>query len=178
MGKILKLIFLVVILAIPAGIFTFLRYFGDNKFDVEIFFTQGIETPIGNCETTNEQYSVPKELLSDSKVNIVVAFNRGDLKILSNISARLKDTFGDKYDMIIFSQDSIHSDNTELLQVKIVDDLTKVMNCGFITDDVKSLVLVDKQNRIRGYYSDELDEIDRLIVELKIIIENDQRIGD
>lgn len=176
-GKTVKVIFLVLILAIPAWIFTFLKFFGDNKFDVEVFYSEGINTPIGECDQVNGQFFVPDNLLPSIGKNSVVVFDQGDLKSVANISARLKDTFIDDYQVIVYSQDSLKNESSELFQVRIVNDLTITMKCGFINKDPNALILVDKNNRIRGYYSRDLDEIDRLIVELKIIIENDQRIG-
>ena len=173
----MKVIFLVLILAIPAGIFTFLKFFGDNKFDVEVFYSEGVNTPIGKCDPVNGQFLVPKNMIPSAEKNRVVAFFQGDLKSITNISTRLKDTFIDDYQVIVYSQDTLKNESSELFQVKIVNDLTKTMNCGFVNTDPNALILVDKDNRIRGYYSRDLDEIDRLIVELKIIIENDQRIG-
>lgn len=163
-------------MAVPASIFTFLKFFGDNQFDVEVYYQKGIEEPIGNCEISKNQYVVDESLLESNRNNHVVAFYVQDnFKELSNIAARLNDTFEEEFDITVFSQDSI-SYSTGLLEIKTIENLTNVVHCGFILEDMTRLVLIDKQNRIRGYYSRDLEEIDRLIVELKIIIENDQRI--
>ena len=44
--------------------------------------------------------------------------------------------------------------------------------CVFLAEDPKTTVLFDNQGRIRGYYDiRSLDEVDRLRVELKILLE-------
>ncbi|MEQ8926874.1 MAG: hypothetical protein RLO81_13725, partial [Fulvivirga sp.] len=95
---------------------------------------------------------------------------------LKNVSLRLIDLFGDHIELICFSDYATESETIDFRKYS-AEQLNKISKCGFISSDQTNLVLVDNKNRIRGYYSRELDEIDRLIVELKIIIENDQEHG-
>ena len=175
MDRYLKIGFLVIVLAIPAAIFIFLRSFGDNRFDVDIFYKDGLKGVPFACVESNDQYKINDSILPLDGSNKIVAFkHQPNNAELNNIALRLNETFNGNARVFCFVQDSIDNQglNYELIYT---DDLTKTSECGFITGNLQKLVLVDKMNRIRGYYSRDLDEIDRLIVELKILFENDQR---
>lgn len=169
MNKSIKFIFLVVMLAIPAMIFTFLKFFGDNRFDVEIYYQDGTEGKSG-CMSVEGQFYVADSLLeSGSKVHVVL-FNSDNEDIEeSNFKARLLDTFDDEIAIVIYVKKQSDGSFT------LLENFENIVSCGFLSDNSEQLVLVDGQRRIRGYYSRELDEIDRLIVETKIVVENEQR---
>jgi len=53
------------------------------------------------------------------------------------------------------------------------DEIRELRECILLMPPRTSVVLLDRQGRIRGYYDgSERDEVDRLIVEIKIIIRN------
>ena len=50
-------------------------------------------------------------------------------------------------------------------------DVQVLRECVLLMPSETSLTLVDHRNRIRGYYDgSDLDEVDRLIVEIKVIL--------
>jgi hypothetical protein len=88
-----------------------------------------------------------------------------------NIAIRLSELFKET---ISISKISIEEGNSPYYQTMStnVNNYAKYIGCNFILDDLNQLVLLDEKNRIRGYYGRDLDEIDRLIVEAKILLGN------
>ncbi|QSE97103.1 hypothetical protein [Fulvivirga lutea] len=178
MNKSIKIAFLIVMLAIPAGIFTFLKLFGNNQFQVEVFYEEGLSGVEGSCFQTEGQYYVIDSVLKQTgKLRVVAFVDTNDVLELNNIYNRLNSLFDDNVDLIGFI-DSTSTIESSIFKVTKVENITNIRECHFISDQRNKLVLVDSKNRIRGYYTRDLDEIDRLIVELKIIIENDKEYGD
>ena len=169
MNKSIKFIFLMVMLAIPAAIFTFLKFFGDNRFDVEIFYQNGNEG-VNDCPMTSGQYYLADSLISyPNRIHIVLFVEGNDSTQVRNIKARLLDTFNDQVSISLIGGADFD------MASQVYENIDKIITCGFLSKDKDDLILVDSQRRIRGYYKRDLDEIDRLIVETKIIVENEQR---
>jgi protein SCO1/2 len=174
MNKIIKIGFLVVTLCIPVAIFTFLKIFGNNKFNVEILYQNGVSKEFQDeCKIGPSQFYVNTEFIVDSGARLkVVAFTTDSSDVtFNNISKRLNEQFDDKI--------SLHLVSTEFKNFKeyvvttiSTNDFEHFVKCNFILQNVDNLVLIDGNNRIRGYYERDLDEIDRLIVEMKIVLEN------
>jgi len=58
--RILKIMVLICILLIPVLIILFLRGFGQNKYDIPVFFEQGVEDPFGTCDYPEaQQHYIP-----------------------------------------------------------------------------------------------------------------------
>lgn len=59
--RILQGLVLVCILLVPVLIFTFLRGFGQNEYDLPIFFQNGVDNPFQECPTTDAgQHVIPE----------------------------------------------------------------------------------------------------------------------
>ncbi|MEQ9412842.1 MAG: hypothetical protein RIF39_03375, partial [Cyclobacteriaceae bacterium] len=154
-------------------IFLFLHFFGKNEFDVPVLYQKADEMPVG-CEL---DVTLPYMVKSD-KVNVtggaVVLFASG----LSNGMlddalfqlSRLEDEFGDDApDIIVLkkSEDELSAVKNEILMDAA--DYEQEQRCVFLAESNR-IVLVDVDTHIRGLYSNAtLKEIDRLILELKII---------
>lgn len=164
-------------LAIPLGIFIFLRMFGENRFDIPVYHQQGVETPFGDCLYPSGQFTVPDTLISSRPGLHVFYSSTGKLTVneLNNQLLRLSSLFeGAMPKVSIFAMDTLKVSHGEvvILEPKPINIL---MNCGFATDIFNQYILVDEQGRIRGYFGSTLDEMDRLVVETKILIENGTR---
>lgn len=158
----LKPLILIFTLAIPVAIFLFLKAFGTNSFDIPVFYKQGVPFSFNECEFSNEPFLVGGDWRPSDKPEIV-SFYKPEAKLdqeLSNITQRLKATFDEKLNVKLLKIDSTGGRN--------------VMHCQYATDTLSQFVLVDTKGQIRGYYNKDLDEIDRLIVEVKILLENNQ----
>lgn len=173
MNKFIKFVFLIITLLIPVVIFTFLKFFGNNKFDVEVMYESGIPEEFQTeCNINSWPYQVPEFVLSRDKGLKVVAFdnNSGELEF-KNIAIRLSELFKERLNINLVAK---AANNSPYYNVQAVssENYDKYIRCNFILDDLNKLVLLDEKNRIRGYYGRDLDEIDRLIVEVKILLEN------
>lgn len=157
-------------LCIPAGIFTFLKFFGDNRFDVEIFHQDGIS--VDGCASYKGPYQLPDSLLDNkpSINSILIIADKENAVTIKNTVSRLQDLFQSRINITAFASSQVNE-----AYYKQNNDLLFLKQCLLFMDDPNMMALVDKENRIRGYYSLELDEIDRLIVETKILLENDER---
>ena len=142
-----------VVLALPVAIFTFLRFFGDNKFDVPVMYEQWAQ--VGSCGTITYPFTVADSLAPGQGIEIVIVPQRA---ALTNVLVRLQDVFGKRVDYHESAPGNEH-----------------VRTCGFLLEGDRQLVLLDEQNRVRGQYGADLDEVDRLIVETKILLENNAR---
>lgn len=173
MNKIIKFAFLVVTLLIPVVIFTFLKFFGNNKFDVEVMYQEGVPNEYREkCDINSVPYSVSEFVLDNKKGLKIVAFDNGDDELeFKNVAIRLSELFKDDINIRLLTKQSKQSPYFKALTVS-AENYEKYIACNFILGDLNKLVLLDENNRIRGYYDRDLDEIDRLIVEVKILLEN------
>jgi protein SCO1/2 len=174
MNKMIKIGFLVVTLCIPVAIFTFLKLFGNNKFEVEIFHQNGVPNEFQEeCQIGSGQFYVTPTFIVEKGSNLkVVAFTRDSSDVeFNNIAKRLNEQFGDDIKINLVS--TIYNDLKEYSQITLAENNFKyLIKCNFILQNEDKFVLIDGSNRIRGYYDRDLDEIDRLMVEIKIVIEN------
>lgn len=160
-------------LCIPAGIFTFLKFFGDNRFDVEVYHSSGVDRQ--GCISVSGQYHVADSVVMNQNAKNVMVFfiDKNEVNTISNTLNRLIDVYQDKVNYRLFAANNLASIQEQ--DVTRFEDFDNIKNCIFLIDEGASIVLLDKENRIRGYYTLDLDDIDRLILESKILLENDAR---
>lgn len=188
MNKLIKGVLLFIALILPVLIFVFLKMFGKNQFDIPIFNHTEISDG-ANCDdialphTVKEIKGTLGSMMSMSVANIYHVMPNGistaELKGLMVAKDRLTGN-----DVAIYSIAVLDSLNNikELRQTyqiggiwelheMLIHKLTENINCQLMITGNKSLVLVDKEGKIRGYYDgkDE-EEIDRLILESKILL--------
>lgn len=162
-------------LLFPVIIFLFLHFFGENEFEVPILFQTAEELP-ANCEL--EVSSLPYQVKSD-KVDVtngaIVLFSSG----LSNAMLedalfqlrRIQDEFhGDAPGIIVLKKNGDESTEVENELIVSAVEYEKEQRCVFLAG-TNQIVMIDTEGHIRGLYPDaSLKEIDRLILELKIIL--------
>jgi hypothetical protein len=157
-----KIIFLILALLLPATIFVFLKLFGKNEFQVPILHEDTVPHAANNCDFT---YRTPYRV-ADS--------------IITALDPRRKDS------VYVFNFDSRLADPMNRVSTEFADDPVRVVNtadlpqrfepsflreCVLLMPPDSAVTIVDNQNRIRGYYdATDRDEVDRLIVEIKIIL--------
>ncbi|MEQ8302223.1 MAG: hypothetical protein RIB47_02445 [Cyclobacteriaceae bacterium] len=157
----IKRIVLFTALLLPVLIFVFLKFFGKNEFELPVYYTETIPITSSECA---EAYPVPyrisnSPLISQGK-HTVLAFYDGlsevETSSYENQLKRLENEFNPTEFELIVVQDSLANQ--------------KEKNCVFLMADNR-LVLIDSDGRIRGYYKDaSLKEVDRLILELQILL--------
>jgi hypothetical protein len=156
-----KVLFLFLALALPGCIFVFLKMFGKNEFDVPVLHQTGVIEHPSDC---NFKYTAPYAI-ADSVIHSLKAKSQAKLYLINfgndqAVNERLK-TESKNDDIQILSANEIWTDhqNRQVIQ-----------SCVFLSPSA-DLVLVDNEKRIRGtYVSTKLDEVDRVLLEIKIIL--------
>ncbi len=153
-----KNILLSVALLLPVAVFVFLKFFGKNKFDIPVFHQDRIEIT-GDCnQNYSVPYRVPVEILSG--LNCVI----GDPSVIV-----FSDLVGESKSRL---EKEIEAKKLNLIVAKglVPEEELRNLSCVFILPPETNAVLVDGEQRIRGYYKlNDRDETDRLLVELKIL---------
>lgn len=155
---------LIVALILPIGIFMFLKFFGRNQFEVQPLFQE--KTDAIDCAGEYEfPYVIPDSMSRQWSVNDY------ELTVIS------------------FVNSDNHSNNEILVQIRRIEDefsgfpiqirsmkendvlVNKVRSCVLLMPENTSVVLIDRGGSIRGQYDgSSLEEMDRLLVEMKIIL--------
>jgi protein SCO1/2 len=177
--KIKQTVILLVAFVLPIGIFVFLKTLGKNEFEVAPLHQEGslkVATDCGGSYQT--PYAVQLPVLTDlrwsredSLTLYVFDTPSMDEKAVTN---KLAGTYTDQELQVHkITQDSLThagAEDTDPL-VKDAVSIDQLRECFFILETGKNAVLVDNRQRIRGYYDlSDREEIDRLAVEVKIIL--------
>jgi hypothetical protein len=157
-----KTIFLFVALLLPGCIFVFLKYFGENKFDVAPLYTE--EYPIG-AEACGIKITLPYKVPDSiqSKFN-----NQSKAYTLIHIGSVTADS-----EKQLNRVKHEYGNEINLQQLPITTKTSGLKRCTFFLAEPDDLVLLDQQGLIRGQYSSaKRKEIDRLITELSILLKH------
>ena len=150
-----KIIYLSLALLLPAIIFVFLKYFGKNEFDIPVYSKHGVFEISNSKESL--QYFVPDSVLMKWKWSgspaLISSATENEAEVLKQLIA-----------------------DTKLIGIQLItlgkDDEIAKKDILFVKEPWNA-VLVDGQKRIRGYYKlSNRDEMDRLEVELKILLKD------
>lgn len=178
-------------IALPVLIFLFLKFFGRNEFTIPVYYEEGITDSLATpcLEKSTSQYVVKNNLIEMGEIDIV-HFERKDgpvLKTRLEELERVQDVFASdesiKLKTFLNLETIKASDITDYDQrISFNDDFWKInaldssswshlKMCDMIMSELDNrVVLIDKENRIRGYYNIlEREETDRLILELRIL---------
>lgn len=163
-----KSIYLIIALVLPVAIFVFLKLTGKNQFDIPIYYESGIDSLSSVC---GHDYSRPYTL-PDSILNKVGWKEKGCSIFLLGKSNELElKRLTDVFSLEDFSCYFINNETKKSGIQLSLSDFRNWKNCFFVAKEKSNLVLMDKQKRIRGYYSiGSREEMDRLIVEMKILL--------
>jgi len=157
-----KLILLTLALLLPVAIFIFLKIFGRNEFKVPPLHEEGTIDAPSNC---NFNYATPYRI-PDSLIAVLDLRRRDSLYVFyfdPSPSAAMKrvETESKGWPVGMVNTSSFPAGS----------DLRVIRDCVLLMKSPASVVLVDHDRRIRGYYDGtDRDEVDRLIVEMKIIL--------
>ena len=157
-----KLLFLFLALLLPIAIFVFLKIFGRNEFEVPVLHHDSIPATSAHC---NVRYTTPYRV-PDSVMTKLVANGSDSLYVLyfngpaAGAMKRVATEFSGESLAIAAVSDHIPAEEISFLK-----------QCILLMGNDVSVALVDHRRRIRGYYdADDRDEVDRLVVEIKIIL--------
>lgn len=168
-----KSILLVFALALPVSIFVFLYLFGENKFEVPIYFQESVIAPKGCDRTYETPYRVDSSQIS-LEGTTVLFFTAGltgeALKESIFQVKRVNNELHAPVSLTMVSIDSLGFDALNKFIMLGEGVYQEESNCVFMTESNR-LVLVDSLKQIRGFYKDgSMKEVDRLILELKILL--------
>ncbi len=195
-SKKLKSLLLLVLLVLPASIFIFLKSFGRNEFVVPIYYEQGVgDTLTNDCGRSSE---VPYRVFTKPATQVRFKVYHFEKAETANLNFRLEelervqDVFAEDDAVLLFSflnspsitarafqqfDDRINFDPS-FWSIRPVDSLSYNVfkNCELVMNDQDDrVVLVDKEERIRGYFDiTDREETDRLILELKILLSQEE----
>ncbi len=177
--KIKQTVILVVAFVMPIGIFIFLKTLGKNEFEVQPLHQEGVmqvPTECGVAYTT--PYTVPMNVLADvhwsDQDSLTLYIFEGlsfDERVVTEKLA--KSNTRSELHLLKITSDSLQTMTSQDLDIlnKDVVSIEQLQECFFVLEKGKNAVLLDKQQRIRGYYDlSSREEMDRLAVEVKIIL--------
>lgn len=155
-----KLLLLFLALLLPVVVFLFLKGFGSNQFDVPPLFQEVVEQPV-DCDST--EYVLPYKI-SDAVLSVISWSKKDSLTLVIYAPSSNDGKISTQVDRI----------RTEFARNKlnlIANTNQTYRNCAFLLKASDNAVLIDSQKRIRGQYNlNDLDEADRLIMEIKILL--------
>jgi len=198
MKKGFKLIILFITIALPVAIFLFLKHYGENRFDIPIYYQEENTVTDADCGLISFPYIVPrfetftpdslilpKIELADINLFSILPNEKVIRKTLNQID-RLTATFSHQSQVKFFLLKICDIKLPSLEKYENILDHQGIFNfvkCGLlvpayfdITNETKHFttgyaVLVDKDRRIRGYYEiSDREEVDRIISEIDILL--------
>lgn len=176
MSKLIKILFLIAALVIPSMVYIFLRQFGDNKFEIPVYYAEGVS--LKGCDfSLDKQHFVEFEdyALEGAQLFYFPQWVNDDE--FYRQCSRIRD----KQKHVVFTAIADSSNYTvfgNLLMVMDEGHLYEIANCSLILGQenvisepiYNQLVLVDSKKRIRGYFNgNDLEDMDRLDVEIDIL---------
>ncbi|MBL7845444.1 MAG: hypothetical protein JNK44_16395 [Cyclobacteriaceae bacterium] len=175
--KVLKLVLLLMALALPVLIFMFLKFFGKNEFAVEPLYQDGAPAVEGCIQPPKGAYVIQPELLSNlgwSEKDSLTLFYVVKQSAGAEAWGRIRENFTpEELPVLKITAAGILKDsmlNEEFVQVPS-DSLQILKRCFLFLQEPYDLLLVDNKRRIRGHYPlHNREEIDRLIMEVEIIL--------
>jgi hypothetical protein len=173
--KIKKTLILLSALALPIFIFIFLRTFGKNEFNVEPLFQQAPLPVSPECgSTATAPYMLEEKKLTELRWSINDSLTLYVFNIVPFDETELTIRLAESQEGVGLQIHKITSDSTQLSEdkdpiVMSASAVGQLYTCFFLMQKVNA-VLVDSKRRIRGHYNlVEREEIDRMLVEVKII---------
>lgn len=173
--KVKKLLILLAALALPIFVFIFLKTFGKNEFSVAPLFQETVPPVSAMCGPVAAPYILDESRLKELRWSVddsltlyvfnTVVFDEKELTLrLSESQA------GESVELHNITSDSTQQSEDRDPIVMGASAIQQLLSCFFIMEKKTNAVLVDSERRIRGHYNlSEREEIDRLLVEIKII---------
>ncbi len=176
MNNLKKVLFLIAALIIPSLVYVFLRGFGNNKFEIPVYYSEGIK--IEGCSSdVDKAHLVNFENYELEGAQLFYFPQWVDNEAFYQQCKRIQK----KPYHVSFTAIADTTLQSKLGNTLVVSDeahLYNIANCSLVLGQeiaitspmYNKLVLVDAQKRIRGYYDGaDLEDMDRLDIELDIL---------
>jgi len=155
-----KLIYLFLALLLPIGVFLFLKAFGQNEFTIPVYFENEMAEYSTSCQY---EYTMPY-LVPDSVMKAVGWKGESVALIIANQSSEVKKN-------LRHLSEEFEPGDFQLISSDETNEWDRWYSCFFFLKKPWSAVLIDTDRKIRGYYApNSREELDRLIVEMKILL--------
>ena len=163
-----KAVYLFIALLLPSSVFVFLKLTGKNQFDIPIYYEHGKDSLNSIC---GSDYSKPYFIADSVLARLAWVEKECSVVTLGQVNARelkrLNEIFAPNDYSIYAINEPLSGKGTNLSPASF----DRWRKCVFVAKEKVTIVLVDKQKRIRGYYTvGSREEMDRLIVEMKILL--------
>lgn len=171
-----KVVYLFLALALPGLIFIFLKFFGKNEFEVPVYFSEGIKPDSICAFSVQGPYQVPDSVMqkvglkerNNARIVAVYPFIKDDLSEFSRMVEKYKSAGVES--VILSGMPNLPKTTIPVNQLDY-GSFGWIVTCGLRVAEPWSVVLIDSKNQIRGYYAgDRRDEMDRLDLELSIVL--------
>lgn len=165
--KFLKVFVITVVLLVPVVVFLFLKKFGSNEFALPVYYENG--NPLEQCYTDDSVHHLSPKFRATylRKAPVLVGFegeynNQFEYDLL-NVLKKYPEIEVKKINLCCVTDETRH----------------RVLNCELVLGEdryideaeLNKYVLIDSAYQIRGYFTiDDLDEINRLDMELDILL--------
>ena len=200
-SKTIKMLLLLLLLGVPVLIYLFLQGFGENQYTLPIYYEEGIPDSGDDCATmpvphTLSDFIEIKNCQNGNCAQVknkVVLFNfvsnecsTQSLEAIARITNQYKDK--DLFHTVTVFTDS-ETTNSEIASYSELYNISEnswswwdyqasvpnLVKCGFNLsmncELVNQAVLLDQNQRIRGYYSTtDAEELDRIATEIAILL--------
>ncbi|MCH7514963.1 MAG: hypothetical protein IH947_13640 [Bacteroidetes bacterium] len=185
---------LFLILVLPFVVYLFLKIFGENKYEIPVFYENGIT--FSECfQAQKKPFLVPdlEKFLEEpgehpvlqektSLIFVYSSLNPSAEFCLNELSRLMQTKFsGYQIQALALSDRKAPGVGNGIIFVNgNSDSIIRYVNCGLvmsqkpdttITDNLHWIVLVDSKKQIRGYYdATDYEEYDRLAAEVDILV--------
>jgi hypothetical protein len=157
-----KALFLFLAFMLPVCVFLFLKIFGKNEFAVQPMFQKELPKNISGCGDVHLPYKLGKKIVDE-------IFSKNDSLVL--IYFRRENPVKESLNQMRRIEKLIRDYPMKTAAFEASSSLSNDKRCVFLVKDPYDLVLVDHHGLIRGQYvSYDLDEMDRLLTEVDIIL--------
>lgn len=178
-----KLIVLFLAMLLPVIIFIFLKSFGKNEFEVAPLFRENASIPV-RCQSYDYTfpYVIPDSVTSalafasDSLLLVVTDdTNPENRKKISAQVTRILNEFKKEITRITYIKNAETPNTVSDKRVMFLNVETEKFqtyrDCIFLMSEKQNAIILDAHGKIRGQYDlTDLDDADRLIMEMKIIL--------
>ncbi len=185
---------LFLILILPFMVYLFLKIFGENKYEIPVFYENGITLSdcyrdqnnpflVQDLEIFNEEPGKHPVLLEKASLIFVYSSLNPSAEFCLNELSRLMQTklSGFNLQVLALSDSKVPAVGNGIIFINgNTESIIRYVNCGLvmsqkpdtvITDNLHWIVLVDSKKQIRGYYdSTDYEEYDRLAAEVDILV--------
>ena len=153
---------------IPVLIFLVLKGLGTNQFTIPVFYSAGVpEEQQFDCDFPQGEYVInwTEDFSPETPAIIFI----GNVEMEKNMIRRISKNRETPTSVYLLSNQEAEIDGVSV-QVMDSKELKTMLHCTFASDTLNQWILVDADNRIRGYYNRSLEEQDRLLDEISILL--------